>query len=86
MTAFMVFKNNLLYRSYGRVAKERGRTRYEKGMDTLLISIRFRIISPRKRYEVELKSHLQKLLNGLRHFNLFRSEWIILDQVKDWET
>ena len=48
--------------------------------------IQFRIISPRKKHEAELKSHLQKLLNGVRRSNLFQSQCIIVDQVKAWET
>ena len=45
------------------------------------ISIRFRIISPRKKHEGESQSHLQKFLNGLCRRNLLQSQWIIFGKV-----
>jgi len=57
----------------------------KRGMDTPLYFCQLQNYQPREKSEVELKSHLRKLLNGLHRFNLFRSQWIILDQVKGRE-
>ena len=84
MSALMVFKMNLLDYSYSRLAKGEG---YEKrhGYAALFL-LGSELSAPEKKDEVELKSHLQKLLNGLHCFNLFQSQWIISDQVEGWET
>jgi len=71
-------KNNLLRRSYGRLAKGEEGLGVQKG--------RFKIISRRKKRQVDLKSHLQKLPNGVRCLNLLQSQWIIFDQIKGWLT
>jgi hypothetical protein len=85
MTALIVFKNNLLHRAYCRLAKGGERTRYEKRHGYAALSLSGSELSAReKKYEVELESHLQKLLNCLHRFNHFRSQWIILPQVKGW--
>jgi len=71
MSALMVFKNNLLCRSCGRLAKGKG-TRYEKNTGTTLYFYQVQDYQPPKKYKVELISHLQKLLNGLCCLNLFQ--------------
>jgi len=54
MSALMVFKNNLLRPSYGRLAKGGRGLDMRKTWIHYFISIRFRM----KKHEVELKSHL----------------------------
>jgi hypothetical protein len=87
MTALMVFKKiKLLHCSYGRLVKGGEGTRYEtRHRYAALFQLGSKSSAPEKKHEAELKSHLPKLLNSLRRFNLFQSQWIIFDQVKDWE-
>jgi len=39
----------------------------------------------KSKYDDELKSHLQKFLNGLLHLNLLQTQWIVFDHIKGWE-
>ena len=64
----MVIKINLLHRSYGRLAQGGEGAR---GLDMPLYFYQVQDYQPRKKHEVESKSYLQKLLNGLHRFNLF---------------
>jgi hypothetical protein len=77
---------NLLRRSYGRLAKGKEGLDMKKGMDTPLYFYQVQNYQPQKNHKVELRSHLQKLLNGLRCLNLLELEWIIFDQIKGWVT
>jgi len=63
-----------------RLAK--GGLELQKGTNTNFISIRLKVINLREKHEVELKSHLQKLLNGLHHPNLLPYQWIVFDPIK----
>ena len=83
MSVFVVFNKNLLHCSC-RLAKGGG---YEKrhGYAALFL-LGSELSTPEKMHQVELKSRLQKLLNGLRRFNLFQSQWIISDQFEGRET
>ena len=60
-----------------------GRTRYEKRYGHIY---QVQNYQPQKNREVELRSHLQKLLNGLHRLNLLELEWIIFDQINGWVT
>jgi len=52
--------------------REEGGLDMKRGMDTLLYFYQVQNYQPQKKKSgAELKSHLQKLLNGLRRFNLF---------------
>jgi len=58
----------------------------KKDMDTPRYFYQVHNYRPQKKHEVELRSHLQKLLNGLHRLNLLQFQGIIFDQIKGWLT
>ena len=81
---FMVFK--IIYYIAHTVDLLRRGLHTIKGMDIPLYFYQVQNYQPQKNHEVELGSHLQKILDGLHRLNLLQFQGIIFDQIKSWVT